>query len=421
MAANHITLYRACHVFPVSTAPILDGAVVVADGRIQAVGAYAVLAERFGAARMVDLGESALLPAAVNAHTHLELTGLAGRIPAGLEFAEWIIELVRVRRQCTIEELARAAADGAAMARAAGTAALGEISTLGLCVEPMLRNGLRGVVYYELLGTDPAQAPELLRRGQERVRAWRLEYGEDQLRFGLSLHTPYTVSAELFRLATRWCGEEQVPLSIHAAESPAESLWLHTHNGPITERLYRPLGLPLDPSGPPRCSAVAYLDRLGVLAARPLLAHGVQVDASDLARLTAATTPVAHCPRSNEQLLCGRMPYGAYRAAGVAMALGTDSLASSPSLSVWDELAAAYDIHAAADDAPAPADLLRLATLGGAEALGLAGELGSLEVGKCAELVCVPLTPLDERDRGETRAVLAALCTGALVVQPVRA
>jgi 5-methylthioadenosine/S-adenosylhomocysteine deaminase len=415
------TLYRARHVFSVSAAPIADGAVVVADGRIQAVGSYAALTERFGAARVVDLGESALLPAAVNAHTHLELTGLAGRISTGLEFAEWIAELVRVRRQCTAEDFARAAADGAAMARSAGTAAIGEISTLGLSVEPLLRSGLHGIVYYELLGADSALAPELLRHGQERVRAWRTEYGEEQLRFGLSLHTPYTVSAELFRLATRWCAEEGVPLSIHAAESPAESLWLRTHGGPITERLYRPLGLPLDPSGPPCCSPIAYLDRLGVLPARPLLAHGVQVDEADLARLAATATPVAHCPRSNAQLLCGRMPYAAYRTAGVELSLGTDSLASSPSLSVWDDLAMAYAIHTAAGDAPVPAELLRLATLGGAAALGLAGELGSLESGKRAEMVRVPLTPLDERERGKSTTVLAALCAGTLAVQPMPA
>jgi aminodeoxyfutalosine deaminase len=409
-----MTLYRASHVFPVSEAPIRNGAVLVDGGSIQAIGPFAALSDHFTSARAVDLGDSALVPAAVNTHTHLELTGFAARIPEGLEFTEWILELIRIRRQCTVEDLAQAAAEGAAMARAAGTSAIGEISSLGLAVEPLLRNGLRGIVYFELLGVDPAQAPDLLRRGQERIRAWRADYGEGQLRFGLSLHAPYTVSTELFRLATRWCEEEGVPLSIHTAESPAESEWLTDHTGPITERLYRSLGLPLNPAGPPRCSPVAYLDWLGVLAVRPLLAHGVQVDHVDLVRLAATQTPVAHCPRSNARLRCGRLPYSAYRAAGVRMSLGTDSLASSPSLSVWEELAFAYDTHAAAGQPPAPADMLRTATLGGAEALGLAGELGSLAVGKRAEMVCTPLTPLEARDREDAEVVLAALCAGRL-------
>lgn len=410
-------LYRARHVFPVSAPPIGDGAVVVVDDRIKAVGSADELMARFPAARVVDLGTSALLPAAINAHTHLELTGLAGSITEGLPFAEWIVELVRVRRQATPADLARAAADGAAMARASGTAAIGEICTHGLSVAPILASGLRGIIYAEVLGINPAQAADLLLTGQSRIHAWRTEYGEEQVRFGLSLHTPYTVSAELFRLATRWCVEEEVPLCIHAAESPAETEWLLSHQGPITDLLYRPMGLPFDPAGPPRCSPIAYLDRLGVLASRPLLAHGVQVDATDLVTLAATNTPVAHCPRSNSRLLCGRLPYAAYRAAGVPLALGTDSLASSPSLSLWDELIFAGSTHAAAGEAPAPEDLLRLATVDGAAALGLASELGSIEVGKRAMMACAALTPLAAHERERADLTLAALCAGRLSVQ----
>ncbi len=419
MLEGDTTLYCARHVFPVCAPPLSDGGVLAVDGRIVAVGPAHALAGRYGATRVVDLGESALLPAAVNAHTHLELTGLAGRIPEGLEFTEWIVELVRVRRQCTAKDLALAAAQGAAMARAAGTAAIGEISTFGLSLEPILRSGLRGIVYYELLGSDPGQASVLLRQGQERIRVWRAEYGERQVRFGLSLHTPYTVSAELFRLATRWCGDEEVPLSIHVAESLAEVEWLRTHDGPITERLYRPLGLPLDPVGPPCCSPVAYLDRLGVLAVRPLLAHGVKVDAADVVRPAATKTPVAHCLRSNARLDCGRLPYAAYRAKGVRLALGTDSMASSPSLSLWDEMAFAGTVHAVAGEPLTPDELLRLATLDGAEALGLADELGSLEAGKCAEMAYAPLAPLAELGRQDAETVLAALCAGRLTAKRV--
>ncbi|HEX6121652.1 MAG TPA: amidohydrolase family protein, partial [Ktedonobacterales bacterium] len=394
-----LSAYRARLLFPVSAPPIRDGVVVVDGARVVAVGPAAVVLPAYERARLIELGNGALLPAAVNAHTHLELTGLAGRIPEGLELIEWIVALVRARGAYGPADFARAAAEGARRARAAGTAAIGEISTYGESPLPVIESGLRGIVYYELLGADPSAAPSLLARGQAQIARWRAEYGEEQVRFGLSLHSPYTVSAALFRLTAAWCAEAEVPLCIHVAESPAETEWLRTQDGPITERIYRPLGLPLDPDGPPACSPVAYLERLGVLAVRPLLAHGVQVDAGDVACLAAAGAPLAHCPRSNARLRCGRMPYALYREAGVRLALGTDSLASAPSLSIWDEVAAASALHAAAGEAIAPADLLRLATLDGARALGLAGDLGSLAAGKYAEMALLPLEALPEDER----------------------
>ncbi len=414
-----ITLYRAHHVFPVGAPPLRDGGVAVEHGRILDVAPWATVRTRFPGAHVVDLEESVLLPASVNAHTHLELTGLASAIPEGLPFAEWIIALVRARRALTPEEYEHAAVAGVAAARATGTAAVGEICTFGKSVRPIVEGGLRGVIYFELLGVDPAEAPALLRRGQDQLARWQAEYGGAGVRFGLSLHTPYTVSAELFQLASRWCAEEGVPLSIHAAESPAESQWLLNSSGPIATTLYTAAGWPIIPERAPACSPIAYLDELGVFAAQPLLAHGVQVSRDDLARLARAHIPVAHCPRSNARLLVGRLPYAAYREAAIQLALGTDSLASSPSLSIWDELAAAWAAHSAAEESPSAQDFLRLATLDGAAALGMERELGSLEPGKLAEMAYAPLVALPEDAREDAARVLSALVAGELIPQRV--
>ncbi len=412
-----LTLYRARHVFPVSAPPIRDGALVVEGEHILDVGEAATLGERYPNARRVDLGECALLPGAVNAHTHLELTGLAGVIPDGLEFVEWIVALVRARRALTADDFARASAEGIAQARHAGTAAIGEICTFGASVRPLAESGTRAVVYYELLGPNPDDAPDLLKRGQEQTRQWQAEYAGTRLRFGLSPHTPFTTSAALMRSTAEWCRAEGVPLSIHAAESPAEARFLRDGTGPIADPQFAPPGFRPDPAVVRGLTPIAYLDHLGVLEARPLLAHAVQVNHDDLARLAATETPVAHCPRSNARLGCGRLPWEAYRAAGAPLALGTDSLSSSPSLSVWDELAYAYGAHTAEGEPPNPHELLRIATLGGAEALGWADEIGSLEPGKSAELACAALTSLDERDRDDAEAVLRALVSGKLNVR----
>lgn len=415
-----VTTYRARYVFPVSQDPLADGALVVSEGRILDVGPFVAIQARYPNARLTDLGDQALLPAAVNAHTHLELTRHAGAIPEGLAFADWIMALVRVSRQRTPEDFREASRAGARMLLETGTAAVGEICTHGQSVEPLVESGLHGVVYYELLGVDPAQADELLARGQRQIAAWQAEYAGTHLRFGLSLHTPYTVSARLFELAGAWCRDEGIPLCIHAAESPAESQWLATGDGPIAETIYASAGWPRDPSQAPGCSPVAYLNQLGALESHPLLVHGVRVDSTDLRTLAEKRITVAHCPRSNAWLGCGRLPYGAYRRAGVTLALGTDSLASAPTLSIWDEAAAAYQAHEAAGDPATPSEMLRHATLDGAVALGLDGDLGSLGVGKLARLACASLNTLSERDREDERVVLAALMDGRLRLGPLR-
>lgn len=414
-AFSMLTLYTARYVYPVTSAPIADGAVATEDGRIVAVGAAAELGERFPQARRVDLGDSALLPAFANAHTHLELTGHAGTIPEGLPFADWVMALVAESRKRTPENFIRAAEVGIALLRAAGVAAVGEICTYGASVRPIVESGLRGIVYFELLSPYPEHAAETLARGQVTLAEWRATYPAASVRFGLSLHTPYTVSAELFEMTTEWCLAEAIPLCIHAAESPAETQWLRNASGPIAETLYARAGWPIDPSRAPGCSPIAYLDRLGVLRTQPLLAHGVEVNSDDLGTLARSGSTVAHCPRSNTRLLCERLPYAAYRAAGVPLALGTDSLASSPSLALWEEAVAANELHTAAGEAPAPAELLRMATLDGAAALGVNATLGSLEAGKLAELTAARLDQLDQCDCQDADAVLAALVTGRIV------
>ncbi len=407
-----LTLISAWYVFPVSSRPIVDGAVMVDRERIIAVGTATELGERYPAARRVELREALLLPAAINAHTHLELTALEGVIPEGLDMASWILALLRARGALDDAALRASAEEGVRRSLASGVAAVGEICSAGQSVGPVVESGLRGVVYYELLNGDPAQADETLARGQARITRWRAEYPGARVRFGLSLHAPYTVSRPLIERTVAWCRGEDVPLCVHAAESPAETRWLLDRSGPIRDTLYAGIGRPADLEAAPGVSPMRYLRETGALDARTLLAHGVWVDADDLALVVESGAAVAHCPRSNTRLLNGRMPWADYRAAGVRLALGTDSLASSPSLSVWEEAAYAYILHAEAGERPAPAELLRLATLGGADALGLADELGSLEVGKLAALAWAPLTGASLAETATPERALAALLAG---------
>ncbi len=301
----------------------------------------------------------------VNAHTHLELTALAEALPAGLAFPEWIVALIEVRRKLTEPEIVRGIEHGIQMLLDTGTVAVGDITSTGLSAEPLLQSGLAGIVFLEVLGRDLPAALERLLLVERRIDALRAHEGA--MRIGLSVHAPYSSHPDLFRAAASWCEAEGVPLAIHVAESPAEVSYLRDRSGP-----FREINARLRPDVPedaaPGLSPIGYLESLDVLRVRPLLFHGVEVDEDDLILLKRRGCAMVHCPRSNQRLLCNRMPLERYLAHGIIVALGTDSLASSPSLDLREELAAAVELHG---DRVSREALWEIATTGGLRALGL--------------------------------------------------
>ena len=230
---------------------------------------------------------------------------------------------------------------GIAALRAIGTGVVGDVTTTGESVDPLLASGLRGVVYYEVLSLHRDEARGRLTEARRKIDGWRRREGT--MRVGLSVHALYSCHPDLFREAVRWCLADDVPLCVHAAESPAETELLADGSGGFRE-LQLAFNLANLPT--PGLSPVAYLEELGVLEARPLLIHCVEVGDEDIARIERSGSTVVHCPRSNMRLRCKRMPLEKFLAAGVPVALGTDSLASSPSLDVRDEAEAAVQMHA---------------------------------------------------------------------------
>ena len=300
----------------------------------------------------------------VNAHTHLELSSLAHLCPERQPFDQWVQTLIQARQ--TLTEYAMQAAIEAAIATllAADTVAVGDISATGLSVEPLLQSGLAGIVYLEVLGLDPVVALERLTATQHSIDQFRAREG--RMRVGLTIHAPYSSAPELFREAARWCCAEQVPLAIHIAESPAEVAFVQNGSGPFDHLRQR--FTPHIMWSPPGCSPIEYLAQLGVLEAQPLLIHAVHVSSADLQLIRQSGAKVVHCPRSNMRLMAGRMPLERFLEHNIPVALGTDSLASAPSLDIRDELAYAQELHGAA---VAAEQLEYLATTGGLTALDI--------------------------------------------------
>lgn len=381
-------------VFPITSPPIADGAVAIRAGRIVGVGPRADLTGRYSSADRWDLGDVALLPGLVNCHTHLELSELPLVSPNG-SFVSWLVALIERRRELPLTAQARAAETGARMLLESGTSCVGEVSGAGQSLGPLLRLGLRGVVYREILGLPPEEAQVRCEAARADLTVMQEGARGGRVRVGLSPHSPYSLSEELFSACAIAFRNSSVPWCIHAAESLDEVEFLATGGGAIPRHLYRAVGCS---SPPPRRRArtpVAYLEALGALAWRPLLVHAVHVDAEDRCRMAAAGVSVAHCPRSNRCLSDGVAPVPELLSAGIPVGLGTDSLASVPTLDLWDEMRAALVAHGGR---LAPADVLEMATLGGARALGMADQVGSLEVGKWADVIAVSATSLTASD-----------------------
>jgi 5-methylthioadenosine/S-adenosylhomocysteine deaminase len=210
------------------------------------------------------------------------------------------------------------------------------------------------------------------------------------VRVGVSPHAPYTVSTPLFTATAKLAQQESLPMAVHVAESRAEMLLVRDGTGPFADRL-RARQIAVAPQAE---SPIALLDAAGVLAAQPLLIHVIQADDRDLQRIANAGATIVHCPISNAKLGHGIAPLDRMLAHGIRTGLGTDSVASNDRMDLLGEARQATllcSLRAGTPDALSAHDALALATRGGADALGLGARVGTLEVGKDADLAAFPL------------------------------
>jgi 5-methylthioadenosine/S-adenosylhomocysteine deaminase len=377
--------YHARWVLPISASPVENGTVAVADERIAYVG------PRSKAPRGddVDLGDALLMPGLVNVHSHLELTVLRGFLE-DLDFPQWIVRLNSVKRaMLDRERMLDSARLGLLEGMRSGITTFADTCDSGVAFDAMLDAGVRGIMYQEVFGPDPGQCGRSLEELRAKVNALRPRE-TSLVRAGVSPHAPYTVSDPLYEAVAEYALEEKLPVAVHIAESEAERLLVERGEGVFAEGL-RKRGIATEPRAR---SSIGLLDRTRVLDTRPLLIHCVRVDAGDIDLMAKSRSPVAHCPASNAKLGHGTSPLLDLLRVGLTVGLGSDSVASNNRMDMLAEARAAIlaqRSRVARHDVLCARDALHLATLGGARALGLDRETGSIEVGKSADIVAFPL------------------------------
>lgn len=396
---------KARWIVPVAGEPVENGLMAVEDGRIVSLSRGAVH-EPCDA----DYGDAVILPGFVNAHTHLDLTAFGGCVPYLGSFTDWIRILVSMQTAEGAEaRMDRGVADGLQQSLAAGVTCVADIGCGERAVQAWSTAALHVVGFFEAIGMGPRRFdvhPRSLRRGVglcealQAARAGKASCAQSRRTFipSISPHAPYSTAPEVYREAIAFCRERGLPVCTHLAETREETEFLARGTGPF-RTLLEHRGLWDGSFVPPGCSPAEYAETLGLLACRPLLAHVNYVSESDIDLLARRQCSVVYCPRTHRFFEHAPHAYGRMLARALNVCVGTDSLASAPSLSILEELRFLRQI-----DADLPDDvLLEMGTLRGARALGLDDRLGSLEPGKHADFVVLPM---DRRDARPLEALL---------------
>jgi cytosine/adenosine deaminase-related metal-dependent hydrolase len=398
------TRYHAQWVLPISSPPVEDGTVVVEHDRIVYAGPRRDAPSGRDTGRDTELGAAIIAPGFVNAHTHLDLTVTRGHVAAP-SFFDWIRAVVAIRDRMTPAELLDSARAGIIEGLRAGVTTYADTGPSVAAFDAMRELGVRGIAYHEVFGPDPATCAVAL-RDLGRALAEMQTRETPLVRAGVSPHAPYSVSDVLYRKVAALARERGLPLATHIAEGEDEAVLVSEGTGAFAGFLGG-RGIAVAPRAR---TPVSLLDDCGVLGPNALLIHCVRVDAADIQAIAGHGCGVATCPVSNTRLSHGAAPVRDLLDAGCRVGVGSDSMASNDGMDIWYESGLATG---ARDDEP-PHDRgqharWELATLGGARALRMESEIGSLEVGKQADFAAFPMS---------ARASRASMDTGASGARP---
>lgn len=371
-------LLSAKWILPVGAPPIEDGVIGLQERIISSLGPRM----DFSDVEVENLGDVIIMPGLINAHTHLELGHLQGAVGPPSDVVGWLLRLMACQRDLSADQLrertAAAVRSGVRASLKAGVTTVGDISRWCEVTRPLLQAGpLRTVSFGEVIGIGKHR-----HRVEERLqRAADCKHDSEFLSTALSPHAPYSIDGAGIERVVAHARRHDMRTCIHLAESVEEVQFLQTGQGRFREMLEQ-LGVWDDAITIAKTTPVRWVHELGALGPECLIAHGNYIDDEEIDLLCATGTSVAYCPRTHSAFGHARYPLLELLGAGVNVCVGTDSLASNPSLSVLEEL-----VHVRRQHPELPVDaVLAMGTLCAARALGLANLVGSLEPAKQADL-----------------------------------
>lgn len=414
-------LICAQYVFPVTSDPITNGAVLVRDGKIRDVGQADMLKLRYPDEETVDYGLAAVMPGLVDLHTRLEKTVLRG-VAHDVPYATWILSILELGSRLEVSDWYDSAILGGLDALSSGITTVADITSTGAACTAAQKLGLRGVIYREVAAMDKSRVPYAIRSAENDILHWREEVDQDRITIGIAPGAVYAIHPSVFTQVSECARKMNLPVAMRLAGSREEynfvkrgSSMFAVHTMDDSKRGY----VEIPPWMPTGVTPVRYALNWGAFeSSNVLVIHAVHVDDDDIKKLREYNVSICTCARSNAQLGMGIAPLGAFLRAGLNVGFGTDSPAATESIDMISEMRMSMLIQRAFDTRRFldSSTVLELATIGGARALGIDDKVGSLEIGKRADLIAVDLSSSYQTPDADPVSAVVNTCSSSDVL-----
>ncbi len=396
-------ILSAKYLIPMVGDPIFDGAIAIEGDEIIDVGSEEALLKRYPDAQHEDYSQHVILPGLINSCTQLDLTlyrdflGDPVRSASGaVNYIDWLMGIFQYKRTADYAHLREAVERGVDECLQAGTTCVADMGSYEGVVNVLEAKGLRGVVFPEVVSFDAKVAKDLFESALAIIEKYR-DHDSDLVSVGAGPHSPFTLSRNVLRIMSQYCRSSGIPLMMHVAESFSEMEFFYDSTGDIATKLFPNIGWGDDLPPAHHITPIAHLAEIGFLAAAPHLVGCVQVTKTDLAAMVNTGAKAVLMPRAAQFLQQGVAPYAEMREKRLAVLLGTGGIPSVNNLSLWDEMRAFVDLYGHQMRLTG-SEIFEMVTLKAAAALGLEDDIGSLAIGKKADLIVVDVTGVPDGD-----------------------
>ncbi|MDP3014250.1 MAG: amidohydrolase family protein [Candidatus Subteraquimicrobiales bacterium] len=402
-------LLTAKWVLPIESEPIEDGAVLVSANLIKAVGRREDLIKEYPDESEICFKKGIILPGFVDLHTHLEYSVFRG-ICDDLPFSPWKIQLIKKGKKLSASDWYFSAQLGALETIQSGITCIADVTKEGASLKAAKERDLRGVIFCEVSEMDESKVKNAVAEAQKTVENWQKETENSLLKIGVSPYSAYNSAPSLFKAVSDWAKNEKLPACFHLAGPPDEYSFVKYGSGMLAidyrdamgwkELLWQPTGV----------SPIKYLEQWDSFESGNVICiHCIQVNDADIEILQKYNVAIAHCPKCGAKLGMGIAPLGKFMKRGLRVGIGTDSPASNNTMDFFDEMRVGLLLQRGLEkqvEGFSAEQFVKMATIGGAKALRMDNMIGSIKIGKQADLIAVDLSHSHQMSLGNPYSAL---------------
>lgn len=413
-------LLCAQYVLPITADPIHNGAVLVRDGKIRDIGELTMLKLRYPKEEVKNFGLAALMPGLVNLHTHLDTSVMRG-IVHDVPYSTWLMLFVEKSAKLDVGDFYDSAILGGLEALSAGITCVADITSGDAVCAATQQLGLRSVIYREVGAMDKRRINHAMKQAASDIARWEEQTDSSRTTIGISPSALYSCHPAMLKRASEFAAQQKIPVAMHLAGSIEEFNFIKYGSSALSiHRMDTKRGfVEIPPWLPTGTTPVRYALNWGAFESDNVMAiHCVHVNDEDIEKLKEYDVAVATCPRCNAQLGMGVAPMNEFLHAGLRVGLGTDSPVATDSTDMLLETRIGLLVQRAVNvrEFLDCATMLEMATIGGARALRLDNKIGSLEIGKCADIIAVDLSGSHQMPMSDPVSAVVNTCTGADVL-----